>query len=122
MDIEEVRRYCMGLPFVTEDMAFGEDCVLLRVCDKIFACISMTRPDLVTVKCDADRAVELRERYAAIEPAWHWNKKYWNQIDLLGGLPDELILGLIRHSYAEVVRKLPRRTVAQYPGMADVCE
>lgn len=120
MNIETVREYCLSLPLVTEDMAFGEDYLLLRVCGKIFACIGFERSEYFVLKCDADYAIELRDRYDAIEPAWHWNKRYWNQLRLSGGLSDELVKGLIRHSYSEVVKKLPRKVVAQYPEIADV--
>ncbi|MBR3860135.1 MAG: hypothetical protein IKJ18_09060 [Bacteroidaceae bacterium] len=37
------------------------------------------------------------------------NKRHWNQIDLFGALPDTLIKHLIRHSYNEVVKKMPKR-------------
>ena len=100
MNIEEIREYCLSLPMVTEDTAFGEDHLLLRVCGKIFACISLDRPDWLTVKCDPDRALDLRERYSSIQPAWHWNKRYWNQIHLSSGLSDDFIASLIRHSYS----------------------
>lgn len=109
MDIETLRLYCLSLPHTSEDMAFGEDHLLFRVCDKIFGCYSFTRPEWFTVKCDADYAIELRDRYADIQPAWHWNKRYWNQIAMRGEVPDELILKLVRHSYDQAAAKLPRR-------------
>lgn len=118
MDIESLRLFCLSLPMSTEDMAFGDDYLLLRVLGKIFACIDLTRPDYLTVKCNADGAVELRERYPEIEPAWHWNKKYWNQIRLNGTLHEEFIKELIRHSYSEVVRKLPQKLRAEHPEFA----
>lgn len=120
MNIETVREYCLSLPESTEDMAFGDEYLLLRVCGKIFACIGLERPDYFTLKCSPEYAVELRERYSDIEPAWHWNKKYWNQLRLSGALSDELVKSLIRHSYAEVVKKLPRKTIAQYPEIAAI--
>lgn len=115
MDIEFLREYCLSLPGATEDMAFGEDCLLFRVDGKIFGCLSFVRADLFTVKLDPTEAVELRERYAEIEPAWHWNKKYWSQITLNGSLEKELILSLIRKSYHEVVMKLPLKVRREHP-------
>lgn len=120
MNIETVREYCLSLPHVTEDMAFGEEHLLLRVCGKIFACIGLTRPDCFVVKCAPDYAVDLRDIHSEIEPAWHWNKKYWNQLSLQGSLSDEFIKDLIRHSYSEVVSKLPKKIVTQYPEIAEV--
>lgn len=115
MDIETAREYCLSLPYATEDTAFGDDYLLFRVCDKIFACLNFHHNDLIVLKCDPEYARELRDSYAEVTPAWHWNKKYWNQVSLCGLLTDDLILSLIRHSYAEVVKKLPRRAIATHP-------
>lgn len=120
MNIEELREYCLSLPHTTEDMAFGEEYLLLRVFDKIFACVGLERPDYFVVKCNPELALELRERYPEITPAWHWNKKYWNQISMHGSLTDELIKSLIHHSYSEVVKKLPKATRMTHPEITKV--
>ncbi|MDE6229207.1 MAG: MmcQ/YjbR family DNA-binding protein [Muribaculaceae bacterium] len=120
MNIEAIREYCLSLPLASEDMAFGEDHLVLRVCGKIFACIGLTDTDYLAIKCDPDYALELRDHYEEIEPAWHWNKKYWNQLNLRGTLQDEFIKNLIRHSYAEVAKKLPKRTLREFPEIGSV--
>ena len=74
MNIEEVRQYCLSKPLATEDAAFGPEGILFRIYNKIFAYLDLERPDLVVVKCDADYAIELRDKYNGILPAWHWNK------------------------------------------------
>ncbi|MBD5225211.1 MAG: MmcQ/YjbR family DNA-binding protein [Bacteroidales bacterium] len=104
MNVEVIREYCLSLPHVTEDMAFGDDHLLFRVFDKIFACLSLDGDDYLALKSDPDNAIDLRERYADITVAPHWNKKYWNQLCLHGSLSDELIKRLVRHSYAESSR------------------
>ena len=114
MNIESAREYCLTLPHVTEDTAFGESYLLLRVFGKIFACIGFDRQDYFVLKCNPDYAIDLRDQYSDIEPAWHWNKKYWNQLRLSGNLQDSFIQSLIRHSYAEVVKKLSKKLKAQY--------
>ncbi len=120
MNIESVREYCLTLPLATEDMAFGDDYLLLRVCNRIFACIGLADNTYFVVKCDPDRAVELRERYPDdVLPAWHWNKKYWNQLRLDGRLSDEVIRELIRHSYSEVAHKLPLKLRRELPALPD---
>ena len=108
MNIESIRNYCLSLPSTSEDMAFGQDYLRFRVCGKIFACYGFNRDDYFVLKADPDYSIDLRDRHIEISPAWHWNKKYWNQISLQGSLNDDFIKSLIRHSYAEVVRKLPR--------------
>lgn len=109
MNIEDVRLYCLSLPEATEDMPFDETTLVFRLKNKIFACLDLNRTEWLTVKCDAEYALELRDRHIEIEPAWHWNKKYWNQIKLNGSLSSDFIRSLIRHAYNEIVKKLPKR-------------
>ena len=109
MNIESVREYCLSLPLVTEDFPFDETTLAFRIMGKIFACLDLERPEWVTMKCNADYALELREVHPEIEGAWHWNKKYWNQVNLYGTLEDDFIQALIRHSYSEVVKKLKKQ-------------
>ena len=109
MDIEIFREYCLSKPCVTEDFPFDEDLLTFRVCNKIFACIAMSNPELAVMKCDPERAVLLREQYSAIEGAFHWNKKYWNQVHFNSDASDKLIFELVDHSYDEVVKKLSKK-------------
>lgn len=109
MDIESFRLCCLSLPEATEDMPFGEDVVTFRLKNKIFAALSLSRPDIAVLKCDPERALELREQFASVEGAWHWNKKYWNQIHL-DAFPDSRLLeDLVRHAWQEVNRSLPKK-------------
>lgn len=109
MNIEQFREHCLALPYATEDMPFDDTVVVFRLKGKIFGAIILDRPSIVVLKCDPVYAIELRERYSEIDGAYHWNKKYWNQIDLNGIVPDELIVELCRHAYAEVNKKLPKK-------------
>lgn len=108
MNIEDIREYCLQKPYSTEEFPFDETTLVFKVAGKMFACLPLEKNNMLTLKCDADYAIELRERYSAIEPAWHFNKKYWNQL-LIPALDDSLIKELIDHSYAEVVKKLTRK-------------
>lgn len=109
MNIEEVRDYCLSLPYATEDFPFDETTLVFRVENKIFAMVDLVKTEWFVLKCDPEYAIELREEHVEISGAWHMNKKYWNQINLLGSLPEKLIKDLIRHSYNEVVKKLPKK-------------
>lgn len=109
MNIESLREYCLSLPLATEDMPFDDTVLVFRLKGKIFACILLDKPDLIVMKCDPERALDLRERYEAIEPAWHWNKKYWNQIHIEGDVDRLLMEELLRHAYNEVNAKLPKK-------------
>lgn len=106
MNVETVREYCISLPQATEDFPFDETVLAFRVANKIFAMVDLEHTEWFVLKCKPDYAVELREKYPEITGAWHMNKKYWNQINLYGELPEGLVQKLIRHSYNEVILKL----------------
>ncbi len=109
MNIETFREYCLSLPLVSEDMPFDDNLLAFRLKGKIFACVSMNHPDIVVLKCDPERAVELREQFVAVEGAFHWNKKYWNQISMQSDVKDNLLCELIQHAWNEVNKKLPKK-------------
>ncbi len=119
MNIEIVREQCLALEGATEDMAFGPENLLFRICGKIFACLDLERPYLVVLKCDPDYAVELRDAHNGITGAWHWNKTYWNDVRFDADVDDALILQLIRHAYDEVVKTLPKKTLYNFPDLPD---
>lgn len=120
MDIETIREHCMSLPLVAEDFPFDEEVLAFRVGGKIFAMINLENTKWLVLKCDPDQALELRERYAEIAPAWHMNKRHWNQIDLYGTLPTGLLLTLIAHSYALIVAKLPKSFRTEHPEIMNI--
>ena len=120
MNVESLREYCLSLPLATEDFPFDETTLVFRVVGKIFAMLDLERPDVVSLKCNPDYALQLREEHPEISGAWHMNKKYWNQVNLSGHLEDEFVQGLVRHSYAEVVKKLTRKERAEHEDCAPV--
>lgn len=122
MNVESLREYCLSLPLATEDFPFDETTLVFRVVGKIFAMLDLERPDVVSLKCNPDYALQLREEHPEISGAWHMNKKYWNQVNLSGRLEDELVQGLVRHSYAEVVKKLTRKERAEHEEITTVRE
>lgn len=109
MNVEEVRLACISMKGVTESFPFDETTLVTKVGGKIFALISLDDPPSVNLKCDPERAVDLRERHGDILPGYHMNKKHWNTLMLEGNLPDSLILELIRHSYDLVHASLPQK-------------
>lgn len=110
MNLEELREYCLSLPHATEDMPFNEDILVFRICNRIFALTSLeTRPLFVSLKCDPERALELREQYPdKIVAGYHLNKKHWNTVSL-EELPLPLIKEMIQHSYDQVLAKVPKK-------------
>jgi len=71
--------------------------------------VDVEQPIAVNLKCDPERAIELRERYDGIQPGYHMNKKHWNTIDLQGSVDEKLILELVKHSYELVLASLPKK-------------
>ena len=82
--------------------------------NKIFALIDLDRDNKICLKCDPEYALELREHYVAIEGAYHFNKKYWNQVFLDGDVDDKLLKQLIDHSVEEVLKKFTKKLRAEY--------
>ena len=111
MDLEEIREYCLGKKAVTESLPFNEDIPVYKVADKIFLLANLIPPLSINVKCDPERAVELREKYSAITPGYHMNKSHWNTIELNGTIATQLMKELIDHSYELVVGSLPKKTI-----------
>lgn len=107
MNIEEFREYCMSKPGVTEEFPFGEDTLVFKVMGKMFALTNLEGDWSLNLKCDPERAIELREKFPAIQPGYHMSKVHWNTVMMDGSLNRNLILELIDHSYQLVVDKLP---------------
>jgi predicted DNA-binding protein (MmcQ/YjbR family) len=66
-------------------------------------------PSFINLKCDPDRAIELRGQYEAIQPGWHMNKAQWNSVYFTGSIPRDLVLELIDHSYELIVQGLKKK-------------
>jgi len=109
MNIEELREYCLSLKGTTEHFPFDDVTLVMKVQDKMFALIPLDNPETqISLKCDPERAIALREEYSAIVPAWHFNKKHWNTVIIDHSISQEFLCELIRHSYDLVVAKLPK--------------
>lgn len=110
IDLESIRDHCLKKEGkITEEFPFDEEVLVFKVFNKIFLLTNVNAvPLTVNLKCDPERAIELRERYEDVRPGFHMHKKYWNTVDLSGSLPDRLVYEMIDHSYDEVVKKLPK--------------
>ena len=109
MNIEDFREYCLAKKASSEDFPFGPDTLVMRVGGKLFALTGLDGERFtVNLKCDPDRAVELREEHSEIIPGWHMNKKHWNTVDFEGSLDGRLLRELIDHSYDLVAKSLKK--------------
>ena len=116
MDVENFRDYCLSLPRVTEKMPFtmlkdpySRDVLCFYVGSKWFCYVNIEVFDRCCLKSEPDTAEELRTRYNGIRPAWHMNKRHWNDVYFNQDVPDTKIRELVRQSYDLVLASLPKK-------------
>lgn len=110
MNIEEFRDYCLSKNHVAESFPFDEETLVFKVAGKMFALAGLEyHPATVSLKCDPEKSLELREEYDEITPGYHMNKMHWNTVIIDGNLSHKLIKELIDDSYNLVVKGLPKK-------------
>lgn len=109
MDVTTARQYLLGKPEAIEDYPFGPDVAVMKVRGKMFATLSESGGEgRMNLKCDPDQALALRDIFPAVQPGYHMNKKHWNTVLLDGSIPEGELCRMIDHSYALVIRGLPK--------------
>ena len=109
MTLTELREHCSRKPGFSEDLPFDENTLAFRVGGKIFALMDVDLFTSVNLKCDPERAIELRERYPGITGGYHMNKRHWNTVLTDGSVPHKLLIELADHSYDLVRASLPKK-------------
>ncbi|CAM1373975.1 MmcQ/YjbR family DNA-binding protein [Tenacibaculum xiamenense] len=113
MNIEQLHQYCISKKGVTEEFPFDEVTLVFKVMGKVFALVGLDKwekgESKINLKCDPERAEELRGEYDSINPGYHMNKKHWNTITLNDDVSDKLAFELIDHSYDLVVKGLTKK-------------
>lgn len=117
MNVETVREYCLSKKGATESFPFDDVSLVIKVMNKMFALIDLEGVNSIALKCDPEKAIELREHYAGIEGAYHFNKKYWNSVRFDSDADDKLIKELIDHSYDEVIKKFTKKLRTEYDAL-----
>ena len=109
MNIEDVRNYCLSKPGAEETLPFGPDTLVYKVGGKAFLLTGLESERLrFNVKCDPDKAIELREEHACVLPGYHMNKKHWNTIVVDGSVSSKQLKEWIDDSYELVKPKLKK--------------
>lgn len=108
---------CLSRSGAALDHPFGPEVAVFKVAGKMFALLLDAEPPRLTVKCDPHLALALRERYRAVVPGYHSNKRHWNTIDLDGTVPEEELFEMIDHSYELVVDRLTKAQRDELRGM-----
>ena len=109
MDIETFRLYCLAKPGASEHLPFDDRTLVFKVGGKMFAVCDLEEFNSANLKCDPERAVELREQYDAVMPGYHMNKTHWNTVKVDGDVNGRMLQELIDHSYELIVSSLPKR-------------
>jgi predicted DNA-binding protein (MmcQ/YjbR family) len=111
--VEEFRAHCLAKKGVTEEFPFGEETMVMKVGGKIFALASIVLFERISLKAEPEKAIEMRERYPAVIPGYHLNKKHWNTIQLDGSVTDKLVKNWIDDSYNLVASGLSKTVKAK---------
>jgi predicted DNA-binding protein (MmcQ/YjbR family) len=110
MDNEQIREYCIKKKGVTEGFPFSDTALVFKVADKMFALLDLSVEQRgISLKCDPELAIELREQYEEVTHAYHFSKKHWNGVNLKGSISFEQLKIWIDHSYDIVVKSLPKK-------------
>jgi len=114
MHIEQLRDFCIAKKGVTEHFPFDETTLVFKVMNKMFALTGLNNWEKgehkINLKCDPEKALELRGEYDGISAGFHMNKKHWNTVLINSSdVSDDLVRELINHSYSLVVRGLTKK-------------
>jgi len=123
MDIQQYFEYCLAKKGVTEHFPFDEDTLVFKVGGKMFALASLSEWEkgspAINLKCDPDRALELRAQYEGVQPGYHMSKVHWNTVSVNADVPDTFVRSLIDHSYELVLKSLPKKAQAEIAESTD---
>lgn len=113
MNIEQLYEFCLSKKAVTEHFPFDEDTLVFKVGGKMFCLTSLKdwengTPSL-NLKCDPERALELRAEFDAVTAGYHMSKVHWNTVAFHSDLDDKIMRELINHSYELVFNSLPKK-------------
>lgn len=115
MDIETLREYCISKENVEECFPFDETTLVFKVGGKMFLLADIdSRPVSFNVKCDPQKAIELREKYSCVAPGWHMNKTHWNTVTANGSVNQKLLFSWIDHSYELIISSLPKKAQVKF--------
>lgn len=110
MNVEDFREYCLQKQHVEESFPFDDTTLVFKLNNKIFALLSLNDlKNSCNLKCDPEKALELRASYQGIVPGYHMNKKHWNTVSLNSDVADQLIYDLIDHSYGLIFKSFSKK-------------
>ncbi|MBU3010409.1 MmcQ/YjbR family DNA-binding protein [Polaribacter vadi] len=122
MDIEQLRDFCIAKKGVTEHFPFDDVTLVFKVMNKMFALVGLNNwekgEQKINLKCNPEKALELRAEYEGIYPGFHMNKKHWNTVKInTADVSDAMVFELINHSYDLVVQGLTKKAKAELANL-----
>jgi predicted DNA-binding protein (MmcQ/YjbR family) len=113
MELHDLYDFCLQKKGVSEHFPFDDDVLVFKVGGKIFLLTSISKWEngqkTINLKCNPELAIEQRERYQAVQPGFHMNKKHWNTINTASDLPISMIFEFINDSYQLVLETLSKK-------------
>lgn len=113
MNIEEYRNYCLAKKGVTEGFPFDKSTLVFKVMGKMFALTRIDSFKYINLKCNTEKAIELRETFNGIKPGYHMSKVHWNSVYLNSDVSDKMLYNLIDNSYELIVKSLTKKIQAE---------
>lgn len=121
MNIEELHSFCLQQKGTTEHFPFDDVTLVFKVMGKMYALISLKSwengEQKINLKCNPERAIDLRNEFEGINAGWHMNKKHWNTVTINQDVSDKTVFELINHSYELVVKGLTRKLQNELKSM-----
>src|SRR5258705_12103179 len=95
MDIEQVRKFCLSLPHVTEKVQWGND-LLFCIGGKMFVVVALdaSSDHCMSFKCTPERFAELIEQNGIV-PAPYVARYYWVALERFDALSDRELKELV---------------------------
>lgn len=117
MNAEQIHAYCKGKKGVTESFPFNETTLVFKVQNKMFALLSLDEELSINLKCPPEKVDELRERYSAVLPGYHMNKRHWNTVKPDNSIHWDILREWIDQSYNLIVESLPKKLREELKNM-----
>lgn len=113
MTISDLYEICTTYRGVTEGFPFDKDTLVFKVGGKMFLLTGLSSWEngepAINLKCDPEKAIELREEFEAVKPGYHMSKTHWNTVSTNKDLSLIEIKKLIDHSYELVFNGLTKK-------------
>jgi predicted DNA-binding protein (MmcQ/YjbR family) len=115
MNIDTVHEHCLSLPYVTENLQWGEH-LCFKVGGKMFCILALEPQELVvSFKASAENFIALQE-VVGIVPAPYMARAQWLGLEGFQVLRDDELRELLTEAHRIIFEKLPKKVRAELGG------